>query len=116
MTAVAEGETQIVARAESDGCYAESVCSVSVAPYEESVILQTDEEAYVYYRDPSRTDAVAFDGEVLSVRDEQTERRSRTVRKRGWSPSFRASATASAASVIEGANQTAHLYGHLCHL
>ena len=72
VTAVAEGETQIVARAESDGCYAESVCRVSVAPYEESVILQTDEEAYVYYRDPSRTDAVAFDGEVLSVRDEQT--------------------------------------------
>ena len=72
VTAVAEGETQIVARAESDGCYAESVCRVSVAPYEESVILQTDEEAYVYYWDPSRTDAVAFDGEVLSVRDEQT--------------------------------------------
>ena len=72
VTAVAEGETQIVARAESDGRYAESVCRVSVQPYAESVIYETDQQAYIYSRDDSRNDSIEFGEEVLAVRDRQT--------------------------------------------
>ena len=69
VTSVSVGEAYITAYAESGGYYAESVCTVTVEPFSENIIVESDESYYIYYWEPDRNQTVAFDGQVVSVTD-----------------------------------------------
>ncbi len=72
VTAVAEGKTEIRARASYDGYYAESVCLVTVKLYAESVETESDAKYYVYGWEPDRSDGIPFAEEVVGVTDVKT--------------------------------------------
>ena len=72
VTAVAKGQTKIVASAESNGYVAKGVCTILVGEFTENVVEETEEEYYVYYWDPDRTQSVPFAESVLGVTDEET--------------------------------------------
>lgn len=72
VTAVSEGSAEIYAKAEAGGYYAESVCRVSVAWFEESTEVETAEKYYIYDWSPERSGGISFTENVIRVRDIET--------------------------------------------